>query len=344
MAKTYRLKDLVEQFGLQLHGDPDTMISGVGSLAGAVEGQISFLNGNRYRNSLKTTVASAVILSDEAKVDCPVDALISKNVYADYARIARLFDNAPASAPGIHPAASVAESARVSSSASVGANAVIEDGARVGDGAIIGSGTVIGANAVIGNQCRLAANVTICHAVIVGRRVVIHSGAVLGSDGYGLAFDQGRWVKVPQLGSVEIGDDCEIGANTTIDRGAIGNTVLEQDVRLDNQIQIAHNVFIGAHTAMAGCVAVAGSTRIGKNCQFAGDSGLAGHLEIADNVTLMARAMVTRSIAESGVYGGGIEAQPHAEWKRNLARLRKLDQLARRLIKLEKYCEDLKKP
>lgn len=342
MAKSYRLQDLVEQFGLQLRGDPDAMINGVGSLESAADGQISFYNLNRLKNSLKMTNAAAVIISEDDLDHCPTNALVSTNVYADYARIASLFDNKPAPVPGIHPTATIADSAKISASASVGANAVIEDGAQLGQGVIIGSGTVIGVQSVVGDQCRIAANVTICHAVILGKRVIVHPGAVIGSDGFGLAMDEGRWIKVPQLGSVEIGDDCEVGANTTIDRGAIDNTVLEEDVRLDNQIQIAHNVYIGAHTAMAGCTVIAGSVRIGKNCKFAGNAGVIGHLEVADNVTVLARTLITHSIHEPGVYAG-YDAQPNSQWQRNLARLKKLDSLIKRLIRLERAFKEIKK-
>ncbi len=342
MAKSYRLKDFVEKFGLQLHGDPDEEISAVGSLDSATSGQISFYNLNRFKSNLKITNAAAVIIGEDDLAHCPTNALVSTNVYADYARIASLFDNSPAPMPGIHPAASVADSAQIPASASVGANAVIEDGVQLGQGVIIGAGTVIGIQSVVGDQCRLAANVTLCHGVTLGKRVIVHPGAVIGADGFGLAMDEGRWIKVPQLGGVEIGDDCEIGANTAIDRGAIGNTVLEEDVRLDNQIQIAHNVHIGAHTAIAGCAAIAGSVRIGKYCLFAGNAGVIGHLEIADNVTIMARTLVTHSIHEPGVYGG-YDAQPNSEWRRNLARLKKLDSLIRRFIRLEKNFEETKK-
>jgi UDP-3-O-[3-hydroxymyristoyl] glucosamine N-acyltransferase len=338
VAKSYRLKDLVEKFDLQLHGDPETVITGVGSIKNAAPGEISFLTDHRLKHELNNTAASAVILNEKALTDCPVNALISGNVYVDYARVASLFNNAPVPVAGIHARASVSSSAHVPASASVAANAVIEDGVKLGEGTTIGAGSVIGVNARVGDQCHIAANVTICHAVVLGNRVIVHPGAVIGADGYGLAFDEGCWVKIPQLGSVEIGDDCEIGANTTIDRGTIGNTILEEDVRLDNQIQIAHNVFIGAHTAMAGCTAIAGSAKIGRNCRFGGNAGVTGHIEIADNVTLLARCLATRSISEAGVYGG-IEAQPNTTWRRNLARLRQLDSLVRRWKKLEKDFE-----
>jgi UDP-3-O-[3-hydroxymyristoyl] glucosamine N-acyltransferase len=342
VAITYRLKDLAERFGLQLHGDPEAEITAIGSLDNATEGQISFYNLNKFKSSLKTAGAAAVIISEDDLDHCPTNALVSANVYADYARIATLFDNNPAPAPGIHPAASVADSAQIPASASVAANAVIEDEVRLGEGVVVGPGAVIGVQSVIGDQCRIAANVTICHAVTLGKRVIVHPGAVIGSDGFGLAMDEGRWIKVPQLGGVVIGDDCEIGATTTIDRGAIGDTVLEEDVRLDNHIQIAHNVYIGAHTAMAGCAAIAGSVKIGKYCQFGGNSGVVGQVEVTDNVTVLARTLLTRSIREPGVYAG-YDAQPNAEWRRNLARLKKLDSLIRRFLKLEKDFEEIKK-
>lgn len=334
---SYTLNQLAQQFDLQLRGDGDVEIHGVATLANAGSGRLSFLSNPRYVSQLADSGAAAVIISEEAAARFDGNALISGNVYASYARIATLFDNAPAPAPGIHPNASVADDVEIDSSVHVGAAAVIEEGCRIGPGVVIGAGSYVGHNCVIGAQTRLVANVTICHSVNIGSRVIIHPGVVIGADGFGMAMDQGSWLKVPQLGSVRIGDDCEIGANTTVDRGAIEDTVLEADVRLDNQVQIAHNVRIGAHTALAGCVGVAGSTSIGRNCMIAGASGISGHLTIVDNVMILAMTMVTQSIMEPGQYSSGIPAQPHRDWQKNLARIRSLDKLARSVQRIRKF-------
>ena len=336
MATSYSLKALSEQFGLTLKGDGTTLVSGVGTLSGSNGDQISFLSNPAYRKELQQTRAAAVVLAKEEVAHCPVDALVSTNAYADYARIATLFDKRPAQAAGIHPSAVVSSEADLAATASVGPNAVIASGCRIDDGVSIGANTVLEEHVTVGAQSRIGPNVTLCHGVHLGKRVICHPGVVIGADGFGLAFDQGQWLKVPQLGSVVIGDDCEIGANTTVDRGAIEDTVLEEDVRLDNQVQIAHNVRVGAHTAMAGCVGVAGSTRIGRNCMIAGASGIGGHLEITDGVVITAMSMVTRSIREPGEYGSGVEAQPHAQWRKNHVRIRKLDELVKRILRLER--------
>ena len=239
--------------------------------------------------------------------------------------------------PGIHPSASIDPGAVIGNEVHIGANAVIGPGCQLADGCVIGPGCVLTADCRLDINCLLHANVTLCDGTTIGKRTIIHPGAVIGADGFGLAFDEDHWVKIPQLGIVQIGNDCEIGANTTIDRGAIGNTVLEDDVRLDNQIQIGHNVHIGAHTAMAGRVGISGSTRIGKYCIFAGASGSVGHISIADRTTVNFCSVVTKSITDSGtVWSAAIPAQPMRDWNRIVAHLRKLEKLARRVMKLEK--------
>ena len=271
----------------------------------------------------------------------PGAALVARDPYIAYAKIAALYERRPASAPGIHSSAVVAPDAQVAASASIGPFCVVESGASVGDGAVLGPHCHVGTDCHVGAQSRLVARVTLVARVRLGKRVLVHPGAVLGADGFGLAFDktasgQGSWIKVPQLGGVRIGDDCEIGANTTIDRGAIGDTVLEDDVRLDNQIQIAHNVHVGAHTAMAGCAAVAGSARIGRYCLIGGGAGVVGHISIADKVTITARSLVTHSIVEPGEYSSGTPIQDNRAWRRNAARFKHLDELVRRVQQLEK--------
>lgn len=332
----HRLGELAERFGLALRGDPDACITGVGTLAAATGGQLAFLANPQYRRQLAATAAAAVVLREADAADCPTHCLVARDPYAAFSRIAALFEVRPTRAAGIHPSAVVDPDASIDPTAHVAALACIGAGSRVAAGAVVGPGCVIGEACEVGEGCELVARVTLVRRVRLGRRVLVHPGAVLGADGFGLAMDAGRWIKVPQLGGVVVGDDCEIGANTTIDRGAIEDTVLEEDVRLDNQIQIGHNVRIGAHTAMAGCVAVAGSTRIGRYCLIGGAAGIAGHLDICDKVTVTAMTLVTHSITAPGTYSSGSPLQENREWRRNAARFRQLDAMARKLNAITK--------
>lgn len=336
-TSSYTLSELAEKHGLKYSGDGTVSIDGVGTLADAGPTQISFLSNPAYREQLKTTRAAAVIVSENDAANCPVNTLIADDPYVSYARIAGQFDSRRPQKPGIHESASVDPDTRIGKDVFIGANAVIGPGCEIGDACSIGPGCVLLADVILGKACRLHANVTLNDGVVMGQRSVIHPGAVIGSDGFGLAFDRDHWVKIPQLGKVRIGDDCEIGANTTIDRGAIGDTIIEDDVRLDNQIQIGHNVRIGAHTAMAGMVGISGSTQIGKFCMFAGSSGAVGHISIADRTTVNFRSVITKSITQPGTtWSAAIPAQPLREWNRTVAHLRKLGKLARRVINLEK--------
>lgn len=336
----YTVAELAERFGFAAHGDGARRIGGVGTLAAAQPDQLSFLSNSKYTAQLKATQAGVVVLREENLGDCPTAALVVADPYVAYAKIAALFERLPAAPRGIHPSAVVATSAKVSASASIGPHCAIEDGAVVEEGAILGPHCIIGPDCTVGAQSRLVARVTLVTRVTLGKRVLVHPGAVIGSDGFGLAFERDHWVKIPQLGGVRIGDDCEVGANTTIDRGALEDTVLEEDVRLDNQIQIAHNVHIGAHTAMAGCAAVAGSARIGRYCQIGGNAGVLGHLELADRVTITAKSLVTHSIREPGEYSSGVPLQDNRQWRKNAARFKHLDEYARRLSALEKDSND----
>ena len=336
----YTVAELAERFGFAIHGDGARRIGGVGTLAAAQPDQLSFLSNSKYTAQLKATQAGVVVLREENLGDCPTAALVAADPYVAYAKIAALFERLPAAPRGIHPSAVVATSAKVSASASVGPHCVVEDGAVIEDGVVLGPHCIIGPDCMVGAQSRLVARVTLVTRVTLGKRVLVHPGAVIGSDGFGLAFERDHWVKIPQLGGVRVGDDCEIGANTTIDRGALGDTVLEEDVRLDNQIQIAHNVHIGAHTAMAGCAAVAGSARIGRYCQIGGNAGVLGHLELADGVTITAKSLVTHSIREPGEYSSGVPLQDNRQWRKNAARFKHLDEYARRLSALEKDSND----
>jgi UDP-3-O-[3-hydroxymyristoyl] glucosamine N-acyltransferase len=327
----HTLDDLARRFGLELRGDAAVAIEGVGTLAGAGPAQVAFLANPAYRKQLAGTRAGAVIVRADDAALAPASVLVAKDPYAAFAKVAALFEAAPALAPGVHPSAVVAGDAQVDPGASIGPQCVVGARSRIEAGALLGPGCVVGEDCVVGEGSVLVARVTLVQRVRLGRRVRVHPGAVLGADGFGLAMDAGRWLKVPQLGGVVVGDDCEIGANTCIDRGAIEDTVLEEDVRLDNLIQVGHNVRIGAHTAMAGCVAVAGSTRIGRYCLIGGGAGFVGHLEIADKVQVGAMSLVTHDLAQAGEYTSGTPLQPAREWRRNAVRFKQLDALARKM-------------
>ncbi|HEY5972961.1 MAG TPA: UDP-3-O-(3-hydroxymyristoyl)glucosamine N-acyltransferase [Pseudoxanthomonas sp.] len=323
--------ELAERFALSVHGDGGVSVRGVATLASAGTGQLTFLANSRYRGQLAASDASVVVLREEDAAAAPHTALIARDPYTAFAKIAALFESQPARDAGIHPSAIIDAGATVSPTAHIGPFVVVAANSRIGDGCMIGPGCVIGEDCVVGAGSVLVARVTLVTRVRLGRRVRIHPGAVLGADGFGLAMDAGHWIKVPQLGGVVVGDDCEIGANTTIDRGALGNTVLEEDVRLDNQIQIGHNVHVGAHTAMAGCSAVAGSARIGRYCLIGGAAGVLGHLEICDKVTITAMSLVTSSIREPGEYSSGTPLTDSRTWRKNATRFKQLDALARRI-------------
>jgi UDP-3-O-[3-hydroxymyristoyl] glucosamine N-acyltransferase len=336
----YSLRDIAEELGAQLHGDENCRIDCVATLAGAGPGGISFLANRRYRSQLLTTCASAVILEAEFLSSCPVAALVVSNPYLGYARAAALLAPAQPVSAGVHASACVSDRATVDASACIGPQAVVEDQARVGARSHIGPGCVISRGATIGEDCTLKANVTICHDVRIGDRALLHPGVVIGADGFGIANDGGVWVKVPQLGAVVIADDVEIGANTTIDRGALADTMIEEGVKLDNLIQIGHNVRIGAHTAIAAGVAIGGSATIGKRCTIGGAASVAGHLEIADDVHLTATSAVPKSISEPGLYSSGMPIQDNRSWRRNVVRMRQLDEMAKRLKDLEKRLDE----
>ncbi|SER33246.1 UDP-3-O-[3-hydroxymyristoyl] glucosamine N-acyltransferase [Pseudomonas sp. NFACC02] len=339
MTATIQLGQLAEFLGATLRGPADKEITGLATLQEAGPGQVSFLANPQYRKFLATTHASAVLLKPADAEGYAGDALLIADPYLAYARISHLFDPKPKAAAGIHPTAVVAEDAFVDATASVGAYAVIESGARIAAGVTIGAHCFIGARSTIGEGGWLAPRVTLYHDVRIGRRVVIQSGAVLGGEGFGFANEKGVWQKIAQIGGVTIGDDVEIGVNTAIDRGAMDDTRIGNGVKLDNQIQIAHNVQVGDHTAMAACVGISGSAKIGKHCMLAGGVGLVGHIEICDGVFITGMTMVTRSITEPGSYSSGTAMQPAAEWRKSAARIRQLDDMARRLQQLEKIVE-----
>jgi len=328
---SFTVQALAERFGLAVRGDGGRRIDGVATLARAGASQLAFLANPRYRGQLAASGAGAVVMREEDAADHAGTALVATDPYAAFAKIAALFDHRPAALPGAHPSAAIDPTATVSPEACIGPFVSIGPRTRVDAGAIVGPGCVVGEDCVVGEGCELVARVTLVRRVRLGRRVLIHPGAVLGADGFGLAMEHGRWLKIPQLGGVSIGDDCEIGANTTIDRGALDDTVLEEDVRLDNQIQIGHNVRIGAHSAMAGCSAVAGSATIGRYCLIGGGAGVLGHLEVCDRVVVTAMSLVTASIREPGEYSSGTPLMDNRSWRKSAARFKQLDALARQV-------------
>lgn len=338
---SYSLGELAAYLGADLKGDPQCKIDGIAGLPEARPGQISFLSDPAYESQLNETQASAVIVTP-THADQLENAIISSNPYLGFAKVSQLFDNRPRPKPGIHERAAVAAGASVDSSASVGANAVIEDKAVIAEQVEIGAGCFVGEGTVIGKGSCIEANATIYHGVTIGEDVVIHGGAVIGADGFGFANEQGRWEKIAQLGGVIIGNNVEIGASSTIDRGALADTVIEDGVKIDNQVMVAHNVKIGAHTAIAGCVGISGSAEIGSYCTLAGGVGLVGHIKLTDNVHVTGMTMVTKSIDQPGSYSSGTAMMPTGLWKKNSVRMRQLDELAKRVRELEKQIKELK--
>ncbi len=332
----WTLGALAQRFSLELRGESATTITGVATLANAGTGHLGFLANTAYRRELAATRAEAVILRAEYADAAPCAVLIASEPYVAFAEIAALFEPVAESAAGVHPSAVIDPQAEIDPSASIGPLCSVGAHSRIGAGAVLGPGCVIGESCVVGPGCALVARVTLVTRVRLGQRVRIHPGAVLGADGFGLAMKSGRWIKVPQLGGVVIGDDCEIGANTCIDRGALDDTRLGQDVRVDNLVQIGHNVQIGDHTAVAGSAAIAGSAKLGRYCLVGGGVGIVGHLSICDKVTLTARSLVTHSIEQPGQYSSGVPLQESKQWRRNAARFRQLDQLARRVLRESK--------
>jgi UDP-3-O-[3-hydroxymyristoyl] glucosamine N-acyltransferase len=328
---SFTAAELARRFALELHGDADARVAGVATLARAGRDELAFLANPRYRSQLAESEAGIVVLGAADAEGHAGTALIAADPYVAFAKISALFESRPNATPGIHASAVVDATADVDPAASIGAFVSIGPRSTIAAGATIGVGCVIGEDCIVGEDCDIGPRVTLVRRIRLGRRVLIHPGAVLGADGFGLAMEGGRWLKVPQLGGVAVGDDCEIGANTTIDRGALDDTVLEEDVRLDNQIQIGHNAHIGAHTAMAGCSAVAGSARIGRYCLIGGGAGVLGHLELCDRVIVTAMSLVTHSIREPGEYSSGTPLMDNRSWRKSAARFKQLDSIARRM-------------
>ncbi|MHB8622314.1 MAG: UDP-3-O-(3-hydroxymyristoyl)glucosamine N-acyltransferase [Sulfuricaulis sp.] len=329
------LAELARRFRGKVRGNPDLTLERVAPLESAGPHDIAYVNDRSYLALLARSAAGAVILTEADALHFSGNALIVDNPHLCFSRVATLLHPQPAFTPGVHATAVVSPAAKLNPKAWIGAYTVIESGAVIGEGVFIGPGCAIGSHVMIGAGTRLVAHVTINDGCQIGENCLLHPGAVIGSDGFGYAQDGARWHKVPQLGRALLGNDVEVGANTTIDRGALNDTVIDDGVKLDNQVQIAHNVHIGENTAIAACVGIAGSTVIGKRCTLGGQSGVVGHLVIADDVHITAGSLVTSSITQAGVYSASLKAEPVEKWRRNAARLHHLDEMARRVAKLE---------
>lgn len=337
----WRLDEIVAHLGGALEGDGSIVVSQVATLASAQAGQIAFLANPKYRQQLQSTSASAVIVPPKFAGDTTLPRIVHPNSYAYYARVVQLLNPAEARPRGVHPSAVV--HSVVPPSVSVGENVVLGKDVALGENVTLYPGCVVGDGVSIGDDSVLYPNVVIYRACKIGKRAIVQAGAVIGSDGFGFAKEGDSWVKIPQIGRVVIGDDVEIGANTSIDRGALDDTILGDGVKLDNQIQIAHNVVIGQHTAMAGCVGVAGSTRIGQRCTIGGAGMIVGHLDLADDVHVSAGTMVTKSLRQPGQYTSIFPLESHAEWLQNAAQIKRLAKLAERVSELEEKLELMEK-
>jgi len=338
----YRLADIVARFGGQVIGDADTQVRQVGTLEHSTQGQIAFLANARYRSQLEHSNASAVILSDADADATGLPRIVCDNPYSYFAKLSAFLNPLPDCIPGIHPSAVIGDNTRISPHAHIGPQVTVGDGVTIGAGTVVMAGSSIGEGASLGENTRLYPRVTVYHGCVLGDHVIVHSGAVIGADGFGIAMEEGRWLKIPQIGRVVIGDHVEIGANTTIDRGALDDTVIEEGAKLDNQIQVAHNVHIGAHTAIAGCVGIAGSATIGKYCRIGGSAGILGHLHITDHVEIASFTLIGKSITEPGSYAGVYPFSRNDEWRNNAVHLRHLGDLVKRVKSLEKEIESLK--
>jgi len=333
------LGDIADRFDLTLQGDPSVTVTGIAKIDEAGPGELTFLFNTAYRKELAACKAAAVVISENDAKDCALPCLLSKQPRLTWAQVATLFDDSPG-ANGLHHAtAIVEESAVVGENVSLAANVVIEAGAKIGNSCWIGPGCVIGVGTIVGEGCHLYDNVSLYHSVVLGNRVIIHSGAVIGADGFGFEPSAGKLVKIPQIYGVVIGDDVEIGAGTTIDRGALNATEIGNGTKLDNQVQVGHGTRIGEGTAISGCTAIAGSTTIGNHCLIGGAVGIIDNLTIADRVEVTAKSLVSQSITQSGRYSSGTGLMPGNEWKRNIVGFKQLAELVRRVRKLEKNSE-----
>ncbi len=334
---TVTLGELAVRFGCELRGDPAAIVDSVAALSQAGPRSVTFLANPKYIAQLAGTRAGVVILDAKSATASPVPVLVVANPHATYARVATLLHPEPPLEPGVHPTAVVAKDAQIEGSAEIGAHAFVGEGARVGARCYLGPGVVVERGAVIGDDTRLVARLYVGHHVVFGRRCIVQPGAVIGGDGFGFAPEKGAWIKVPQIGGVQVGDDVEIGANTTIDRGALDDTVIEDGVKIDNLIMIAHNCRIGAHSALAACVAIAGSTVVGKRCILGGKVGLTGHITLCDDVVVLGTSFISHSIAKPGVYSSALPSEEAGVWRRIVGRIKRLDSMAKRLRAVEKH-------
>lgn len=340
---SYTLAEIVGRFGGELLGDDTTQIRQVAELQVARPDEIGFVANDKYLSQLATSQAGAVILRHDAAHATSLPRILTDNPYLYFARVSSLLNPSPKLAAGVHPAAVVAKSAQLAEDVCIAAGVVIGENVVIGAGTCVGANTVIGDNTRIGKDCTLHALVTIYHDCVIGDRVMLHSSCVIGADGFGFAPDQSRWEKIPQIGRALIGNDVEIGAGTTVDRGALGDTVIEEGVKLDNQIQIAHNVFIGAHTAIAACTGIAGSAKIGRHCTIGGAAMIAGHIDIADGTRISTNTLITKSLKVPGTYTSALPFSEHDVWLRNAVHLRKLDQSLSHIKTLEARIAALEK-
>lgn len=340
MFQPLSLAELAEKIGATLALSKSAseldLVHSIAPLTQARDGQISFLSNSKYRNQLKDTTAMAVIVHPDDVEDCPCSALVHENPYVAFAYAAQALDTTPPIATDVAASAVIADDVVFGKNVKVGANAVIESGVKLEDDVEIGAGCFVGQGASLGKGTRLWANVSVYHKVVIGQHCLIQANSVIGSDGFGYANDKGQWIKIPQLGTVIIGDGVEIGASTTVDRGALGDTEIASNCIIDNQVQLAHNVCLGEGTAIAACSVIAGSTKVGRYCSLAGLVGVNGHINICDGVVFTGMSMVTKDIKESGVYSSGMPAAPNKEWRKNAVMLRNLGSLSQRVKDLEK--------
>ncbi len=336
MKHAFTLLELATKLDARILGDDTVIVTSIATLKSAQPGQISFLSNPKYKEQIHKSQASAIIMREADAIGFDGNALLLDNPYVGYAQLANLLDTTPKSAQDISPLASISPKAKIGINVSIGPNTVIEDDAIINDDSVIGPNCFIGKNVIIGKQCLVWANVSIYHRVVIGDNCIIHSGVVLGADGFGFAPNNGEWFKIPQLGAVNIGSNSEIGSGTTIDRGALDDTVIGNGCIIDSQVHLGHNVILGNHCAIAGNSCIAGSTVIGNNCIIGGACGLNGHLTICDDVTITGMSMVIKNITEAGVYSSGMPSQTNREWRKNGARYRQLDDMAKRLKAVEK--------
>jgi len=335
----FTLSEIAARLGGDVLGDGQTLIRRIATLASADAGEIAFLANRKYKSQLQTTQAAAVILAPDAADAFSGPRIVTANPYVYYARVAALLNPLSAGFSGVHPSAVVASP--LPASAAVGAQVSIGQRVTVGEGVVIHAGCCIGDDVSIGAGSVLYPRVTIYHGCRVGRRAILHSGAVIGADGFGFAPEGKNWIKIPQIGGVTIGDDVEIGANTTVDRGALDDTVIGDGCKIDNLVQIAHNCSIGANSVLAGCAGLAGSVTLGEQCIVGGGGMISGHVTLAPGTTLSGGSLVMKSITHAGRYTSVFPLDTHEEWVRNASHIRRLSRLAQRISELEKKLKQI---